>query len=140
MMADFEKAFEIVIGLEGGYSDNPADPGGETKYGISKRAFPDLDIKNRTLEQAKEIYLVEYWAKSCCDDLVSPLNIYLFDAAVNIGVGTARALLAKSDFDASALLLNRIGYYCDLANKKETARQFFRGWINRVEKLYRTLD
>src|SRR4030043_1081564 len=139
-MSDFDRGFEIVIGLEGGYSDNPADPGGETKYGISKRSFPDLDIANLTLEQAKEIYLVEYWGKAGCDELVSPLNIYLFDAAVNIGVGTARALLAKSDFDASALLLNRIGYYCDLVNNKETARQFFRGWINRVIKIYRKLN
>ena len=49
-MSDFDKAFELVIGHEGGLVDHPADPGGLTKYGISKRAYPNLDIRNLTLD------------------------------------------------------------------------------------------
>lgn len=52
-MSDFDKAFEIVIGHEGGYVNNPKDPGGETKYGISKRTYPNEDIRGMTLERAK---------------------------------------------------------------------------------------
>src|SRR5690554_6299818 len=67
-MSDFEKAFVAVLGYEanprdptGGYTNDPNDVGGETKWGISKRANPDLDIKNLTIEQAKQRYLERYW-------------------------------------------------------------------------------
>jgi len=43
MTAPFQQAFERTIGFEGGYANDPRDPGGETKYGISKRAYPALD-------------------------------------------------------------------------------------------------
>lgn len=56
-MSDFDKAFEIVVGHEGGYTDHPSDPGGETKFGISKRSYPNENIKGLTLERAKQIYL-----------------------------------------------------------------------------------
>ncbi|OXE36892.1 MAG: hypothetical protein CGW95_04725, partial [Phenylobacterium zucineum] len=52
----FDQAFEVLIGHEGGYTNNPQDPGGETKFGISKRAYPDQDIANLTLDAAKAIY------------------------------------------------------------------------------------
>ena len=51
----FEEAVKSVLKHEGGYVNDPKDPGGETNFGISKRAFPDLDIKNLTEEDAIEI-------------------------------------------------------------------------------------
>lgn len=60
-MADFSKAIDFVLDNEGGYSNNPADPGGETNFGISKRAYPYLDIKNLTREEAITIYQRDYW-------------------------------------------------------------------------------
>ena len=138
-MDDFESAFKLVIGAEGGYINDPDDPGGETKYGISKRSYPDLDIANLTMDQVKEIYLVNYWVKAGCGGLTSPMNIYLFDASVNMGINTAKSILARSDYDPLRFLLNRIDWYCELADKKESARKFFRGWINRTIKLYRLL-
>ena len=51
----FDEAFDTLIGHEGGYSNDPRDPGGETRYGISKRAYPDVNIATLTLEQAKFI-------------------------------------------------------------------------------------
>ena len=95
-MNDFERAFSIIIGQEGGYSDNPHDPGGETKYGISKRAYPDLDIKNLTLYQAKGIYYEDYWAHIHGDELTWPLNCFVFDSAVNQGVHKATVLLQQA--------------------------------------------
>ena len=58
LMTEFvwDSAFDLLMLNEGGYVNNPNDPGGETKYGVSKKAYPDIDIENLTLEQAKKIY------------------------------------------------------------------------------------
>jgi lysozyme family protein len=60
-MAEFQKAIDYVLANEGGYVNNPSDPGGETNFGISKRAYPFLDIKNLTREEAAVIYQRDYW-------------------------------------------------------------------------------
>lgn len=88
-MTSFDKAFEILIGHEGGYVNDLADRGGETRYGISKRAYPHIDIVNLTLAQAKEIYRTDYWDKVKCSSLPPDLALLVFDAAVNNGVGAA---------------------------------------------------
>lgn len=88
-MSAFDQAFEAVIGHEGGYIDDPRDSGGETKFGISKRQYPHLDIKNLTLEQAKAIYRADYWSRVRGDELSFPAALALFDYAVNSGVETA---------------------------------------------------
>jgi len=95
-MGDFEKAFTLVIGAEGGYSNDPKDPGGETKYGITKRDHPDVDIANLTVAGAQAIYQAQYWEPARCDDLPWPVNAMVFDCAVNQGVGTAVKLLQKT--------------------------------------------
>jgi lysozyme family protein len=136
MENNFEKAFQFTIGAEGNYSNDPQDPGGETKFGISKRSYPSLDIKNLTLDQAKQIYLVDYWGKMGCDDLPFLLDIFAFDASVNQGVGAAKKLIEKSQSPCQ-FLVERIGYYVDLAERSENAKKYFRGWINRTIKLYR---
>ena len=59
----FDKAMNFVGLMEGGYVNDPIDKGGETKYGISKRSYPNLDIKNLTKEQAREIYYKDFWLK-----------------------------------------------------------------------------
>lgn len=100
-MTDFDTAFQIVIGVEGGYQ-SPAqavannDPGGETKYGICKRDNPTLDIANLTLDQAKQIYSDRYWAVVKGNQLPYPLNVFVFDSAVNQGSDAAIKLLQKA--------------------------------------------
>jgi lysozyme family protein len=86
---NFDIVFDRVIGIESGYSNNPNDPGGETKYGISKRSYPDLDIKNLTREQAKEIYLRDFWNRLEMDSLPESIVYQLFDFAINSGVSTS---------------------------------------------------
>lgn len=87
----FGKAFELLIGHEGGYVNDPRDPGGETKYGISKRSYPKLDIKNLTLDQAKVIYKADFWGPlPKVDDRV---RFHLFDLAVNSSVRRAVQIL-----------------------------------------------
>ena len=61
-----------------GYVNDPKDPGGETNYGISKRAYPDVDIKNLTEDGAKDIYKRDYWDKNKCEDLSEDRPPYLF--------------------------------------------------------------
>ena len=81
-MTSFDNAFDRVIGHEGGYVNNSKDPGGETKYGISKRAYPTLDIKSLTLADAKAIYKRDYWDRAQCDALPPGVAFDVFDAAV----------------------------------------------------------
>lgn len=82
MTADFDRAVELLLRHEGGYVNHPRDPGKETKYGISKAAFPHVDVKNLTLAQAKEIYRTEYWDRFRCGELAWPLAYVLFDCVV----------------------------------------------------------
>jgi lysozyme family protein len=86
---DFESSFSRLIGNEGGYVNDPADPGGETKYGISKRSYPNEDIAGMTLERAKQIYLHDFWMPAGCDAVPDDLKFELFDMAVNQGVKRA---------------------------------------------------
>jgi lysozyme family protein len=62
-MPGFERALAFTLRWEGGLSQDPDDPGGTTKYGISARAHPEVDVRNLTLEDAKEIYRKEYWER-----------------------------------------------------------------------------
>lgn len=96
-MKMFENAFQKTIGLEGGYVNNPLDRGGETKYGISKRAHPDLDIKNLTIDQARLFYRSRYWDPLRLDELESDLIMdEIFDTAVNCGKRGAALIAQKA--------------------------------------------
>ena len=95
-MSDFHRAVQIVLEHEGGYSDNRDDPGGETNFGISKRSYPHLDIKNLTKKDAVDIYRRDFWDACRCDDINWPLNLYLLDCAVNQGVGAAITILQRT--------------------------------------------
>lgn len=86
---DFDTAFDRLMGHEGGYVDNPADPGGETNWGISKRQYPDVDIKNLSRDQAKEIYRRDFWDRGQMGELNPAVAFQVFDFAVNSGIETA---------------------------------------------------
>lgn len=92
-MSDFEKAFTLVMRFEGGYSNDSRDPGGETNFGISKHAYPNLDIAGLTEDQAKDIYKSDYWQAISGDLLPYPINVLIFDAAVNHGKKRAVTML-----------------------------------------------
>lgn len=88
-LSAFDVCFDRVIGHEGGYSNDPRDPGGETNWGISKRAYPHVDIANLTREGAKALYLSDYWQKMGCDNMPLALAFQVFDFGVNSGVTEA---------------------------------------------------
>ena len=81
----FDKALNILFENEGGYVNDPDDPGGETKFGISKRSYPDIDIKNLTQEQAKRIYRRDFWKPCACDRYPDALSVAVLDYAVHSG-------------------------------------------------------
>lgn len=85
----FDAAFKKLINHEGGYVNHPRDPGGETKFGITKRSYPHLDIKTLTLDEARAIYRRDFWDALQCDALPAAVRFQVFDAAVNSGRGNA---------------------------------------------------
>lgn len=148
----FDKAFEVLIGHEGGYVNNPSDPGGETKYGVSKRAYPDVDIANLTIEQAKAIYLRDYWQRARCDELPPTVAFQVFDTAVNSGIGQSirflqRAVGVADDGHVGPLTINAVrrldaesiaarfnGHRLEFMTKLSTFDVFGRGWARRIAK------
>jgi lysozyme family protein len=146
----FDEAFEIVIGHEGGYVDHPNDPGGATKYGISRRSYPGEDIAGMTLERAKAIYLRDFWGPAGCDAVPDALKFDLFDYAVNSGPKTAakalqrivgahpdgiigpRTLLAISSRNPQALAARLLGARLQMMTDLPTWPSFGRGWARRI--------
>jgi len=139
-MADFDRAVKFVIQHEGGYVNNPSDPGGETKYGICKRAYPKLDIKNLTEQDAIDIYKKDYWIPCGAESLDDSLALVHFDTAVNMGLSRAETFLQASGQNALDYLLKRIGYYVALTRKNGKLKTFLNGWVNRVMDCYNEIS
>jgi len=126
-MDAFEQAFAFVIGHEGGYSANSADPGnwtggkcgiGEcrgTNWGISAAAYPQLDIRILTPAQAANLYRRDYWDHAGCGALSPALALLVFDAAVNNGVMRAVGWLreARSAMPAGSTATTVVGAGAD---------------------------
>jgi len=92
----FDDAFARTINHEGGYTEGKDDPGGETKFGLSKRAYPQRNIAALTLADARAVYLRDYWGPAGCDAVPDDIKADLFDAAVNSGVRAAVKLLQRA--------------------------------------------
>lgn len=157
-MADFDKAILKTLIHEGGskITDDPDDRGGLTKYGISQRSYPNVDIRNLTEEQAKEIYKRDYWDKVKADDIQSQeVAENIFDTAVNMGPRTAGRLaqmaadvepvdgvigpisvagLNKKDPETfiAEFTIAKIARYAHLCNRDRSQRKYLLGWINRA--------
>jgi lysozyme family protein len=84
-MIGFETVIAVVLSHEGGYVNDPRDPGGETKFGISKRQYPTVDIAALTYDDAVKIYRADYWDKYKVAQLPPHLRLTFFDCAVNQG-------------------------------------------------------
>lgn len=95
-MDSFARALEFVLAREGGLVDDKNDPGGTTKYGISAKAYPDLDIKNLTIAKASEIYRKDYWEPNWCDQLPYWAAFAMFDTSINMGRHHAVCCLQKT--------------------------------------------
>ena len=104
----WERAFDLLMQNEGGYVNDPKDDGGETKYGISKKQYPHLDIPSLTLWQAKEIYKQDYWYRYKCECLPDSLSLCLFDAVVmSSGVKMVKMLQAALGVTVDGVMGNQ---------------------------------
>ncbi|MGB4817554.1 MAG: glycosyl hydrolase 108 family protein, partial [Saprospiraceae bacterium] len=92
----FDKAIERCLGHEGGYSNDPDDPGGETQWGISKRSYPSLNIKDLTREQAIALYHRDFWNKIGGESFPTSIGFQLMDFAINSGPSTALRALQRA--------------------------------------------
>jgi lysozyme family protein len=92
----FDRAVAHVLAWEGGTVNDPRDRGGLTRYGISRLAYPDLDITHLTEADARAIYKRDYWNKLQCDSLPEQVAFALFDCAVNVGVEQATKILQRA--------------------------------------------
>lgn len=146
----FDELISRVLSAEGGYVNLASDPGGETRFGISKRSYPSVDIKNLTREAAIAIYRTDFWGRVQGDKLPRAIAFQALDAAVNHGIGNAvrwlqraagvaddgvigpatLAAIARSDPNDLVLAFNaeRLAFY----TKLQTFDVFGRGWVNRI--------
>ncbi len=156
-MAEFEPAVTKTIRREGGdqFTEDPDDPGGATRYGISKRAHPDVDPRNLTLDGAKAIYRRDYWNPLQGDSLASqPVAEALFDTAVNMGTAQAvklaqvvlslpadgelgpATLAALNAADGpefiAAFTLDKVVRYLVLIKKNRKLEKYLYGWLVRT--------
>ena len=146
-----------VLDSEGGYVNDPDDPGGETNYGISKRSYPDVDIAALTEAHAIAIYRRDYWDAGRCEELPPTVAAFLFDALVQHRPGAAKKLLQhalnveadgiigpatiRAAHEASGnslipdLFARRLDMYADIAVGSRA--KFRLGWFRRMCRLQR---
>ena len=151
-----DEAIDLIVSLEGGYVNDVHDPGGETKFGISKRSHPSVSIADLTAEQASAIYLAEYWQPYAgrVADIAPRLAVLIFDSAVNQGPKAAVQILQSilstpTDGVLGPLTLDNLAdaleafgeddlvarYAAARAVRYATTRnadRFLRGWMNRL--------
>ena len=155
MLVNFDEIIEVVLHHEGGYVNDPKDPGGETNFGIANRSHPDVDIANLTKDGAKEIYKEHYWDKNKVESLSEELRHIYFDMCVNQGRGRAVKILQKAANAKGADLVvdggmgpktiaamegvelqrvraYRVKYYADLVTRKPDLEKFYFGWFRRA--------
>lgn len=149
-MASFSIAVTLVISREGGLVNDQNDPGGLSKYGISQRSYPALDIAALTVNQAQAIYLRDFWCWDGWSDQVTA-NKFL-DMSVNLGQPTAigifqtiagvpvdrvygpvtdNALLRVPDL-IGRLRQCHVQHYVDLIAQRPSAQMYWNGWLYRA--------
>jgi len=164
-MANFSLAIQPLLRREGGYVNHPSDRGGETKFGISKKQYPNLDIFNLTENEAKKIYKRDYWDKISGDLIKDQFTAeHLFDLAVNHGVSRGSKLIQESLGDLgqpvkidgvigfkslnkinrtdstklnNTLVDNRINFYDKIVSNNPSQKVFYKGWIKRANEFKR---
>ncbi len=145
----FQDVFDRTMGHEGGYVNDAQDPGGETRWGISKRSYPTTNIKDLTREDAKAIYERDFWGP-VCSQLKWSIGFQVFDAAVNHGQGNAirflqravgvaddghwgsQSLIAYMGSDENDVLMRFLAARLQFMTKLSTWERFGKGWARRI--------
>jgi len=156
MITSFKEIILDVLAHEGGYVNDPDDPGGETMMGISKRAYPNLDISGLSKASVMQIYKKDYWDKNRVESLPEKLRHVYFDMCVNMGKSRAVKTIQqacngkncnlsvdgglgpltlksirKSKVSTSRVRAYRIKYYAKLVDTKPGLEKYYYGWYKR---------
>lgn len=149
MSNDIARALPIILQFEGGLVDDPNDPGGRTNKGITKKVYDafrqskELSAQDVALisdVEVEEIYKTGYWDTVGGDTLEWPINLILFDTAVNTGVKQALTIktsagnITDSSFKYKYLLY-RAQFYGSICFKNIKLVKFLPGWLKRTLKL-----
>lgn len=151
-----ENKWKRLFRLEGGYVNDPDDPGGETKWGISKRSYPHLNIKTLSRQQAQRIYQRDYFEKPGYDRLPPLLADQMMDMAINLGSLRAGKLLqivlgvtvdgivgketrkAIEGWDIeklnNRLVEARKRFYREIVKNRPSSGKYLKGWLKRAEE------
>jgi len=155
---NFHKCLTVILRHEGGFVNHPADPGGATKYGITRRTLRRwrgrpvsvTDVRRLTKREAGEIYHAWYWRPIWGDDLPAGVDLAVFDYAVNSGFKRAvkalqKVVAAKADgyvgpktlaavrrTGAEAVIRALCRRRLSWLRRLRTWRTFGRGWRHRV--------
>lgn len=166
MMARFDDVMQVLFANEGGVSNNAADSGGLTNMGVTQvvydnyrlqKGLPQQPVTGATLGEATEIYSEQYWAPCKGPQLPIPVDLCVFDAAVNSGVSRAGRMLQASvgatqdgvvgpqtlALVSQAAPVTLAGTFCDMreqfvraiitANPSQII--FLDGWMNRINRI-----
>lgn len=136
-----EQAISVTLGYEGGYTNNPKDPGGPTNFGITitdarkywKADATALDVRNMPKSVAIDIYRQRYWAPLDCDADPAGVDLVTFDYGVNSGIGRARPVRAKTKQENPADWVRSIcAERLSFLHRLRTWPTFKGGWSKRV--------
>lgn len=137
VIATDDDIVELILSHEGPYSDHPQDRGGLTAWGITKLHHPEMWLDGPpTRDRAKRFYQRAYVAPFSHVEPIA-LRAQVVDIAVNSGLGTARALLAKAQQQTERpasvqLVIERLKHYARIVKSKPSQSVFLLGWINRA--------
>lgn len=158
---NFDKSFALVLKSEGGYVNNPKDPGGETMMGVTKSAWSTWlkrtimpgEMAKLTVADITPFYKALYWDKAYCNQLPAGVDYMAFDAAVNMGVGQSIRLLQKSlgcvpdgVIGRNTMTAINNAKSADLVDKYSAQKEMFyrslalfstfgKGWLSRVAQV-----
>lgn len=167
-MSRFDECLKVVLDYEGGYCDVEQDRGGATNAGVTTDTYaewrdsinrPQKDVRRITEFELRCIYATRYWFVAGCDDAPAPLDLVLFDGAVNhgparsvmflqsvlgvqpirgyFGEKTCEAVKAITDVKQVCrdIIAQRRNFYAAIIQADSTQEVFAKGWENRLQKL-----
>ena len=138
MRENFQTILSFTFIHEGIHSNDPCDPGGDTKYGIARLMHPEITDEqwaNWSIADSEAMYLKMYWCGMGCDSLPYPLDMAVFDTAVNPGPGACHHMLGLAAGDWKELINLRRSYYQARVLKDPTKQKYLKGWLNRCDDL-----
>ena len=144
MKNNYNDCLTRLLKDEGGYSNDPRDPGGATNFGITlkdyqlyiNKAGTAIDVKNMRVEDAKKIYKAKYWDALNCDNLPSGVDYTCFDYGVNSGLGRPRKALIKFKDKTGVDLINAINdERMTFLRSLRIFPTFGKGWTARVTRV-----